>query len=114
MRSVGSAASRVGGVVLVAAGVYVAWYGAWELRVFHAGAGPDRVVNAAGDVQRRLADVVATAGLAGLAVALATLLAAAGIWRTIRARRSSGLDAVEDPAPGASIAADSAGSRSGR
>ncbi len=95
MRSLGGSASRAGGMVLTIAGGYVAWYGVWELRVLHSGAGPDRVVTAAGALQRRLADAVATAGLPGLAVLLAALVAVAWLWRTVRARRLSDRDTVD-------------------
>jgi len=63
--------------VLAAAGGYVAWYGAWELRVLHGGAGVNPVVSAAGRVQEWLATRAEAVGLTGLALALAALITAA-------------------------------------
>ena len=53
MRRAGGIVPRLGGLVLAAAGSYVAWYGAWELRVLHGGAGADPVVSAATEVPHR-------------------------------------------------------------
>lgn len=75
LRRSGRFLPRVSGGLLVIAGGYVAWYGAWELRVLHAGVGADPVVEAAGDLQRWLSDHVAAVGAVGFLVALATLLA---------------------------------------
>lgn len=91
IRRFGAVLPRVGGVLLVAAGLYVAWYGAWELRVLHAGAGTDPVVDAAGRLQRWLATSAAAIGASGFLVALVAmvgLVAAAVLWR--RTRSGSG------------------------
>lgn len=91
IRRLGAVLPRVGGVLLVAAGLYVAWYGAWELRVLHAGAGTDPVVDAAGRLQRWLATSAAAIGASGFLVALVAmvgLVAAAVLWR--RTRSGSG------------------------
>ncbi|WP_125776350.1 cytochrome c biogenesis CcdA family protein [Antribacter gilvus] len=74
-RSAGRWLPRVGGALLLVAGAYVAWYGAWELRVLHGGAGADPVVEAAGQVQRSLAGAVEWIGPAGLVVLLVVLAA---------------------------------------
>lgn len=76
LRTFGGALARLGGALLLAAGAYVAWYGAWELRVFHAGAGSDPVVDAAGGFQRWLADSAQAVGAGGFLLALAVLVAA--------------------------------------
>ena len=55
MRRAGGVVPRLGGLVLAAAGGYVAWYGSWELRVLHGGAGSDPVVTSAARVQEWLA-----------------------------------------------------------
>ncbi|GAW49217.1 MULTISPECIES: cytochrome c biogenesis CcdA family protein [unclassified Nocardioides] len=73
MRSLGGALPRIGGLVLLLAGAYVAWYGVWELRVLHAGAGTDPLVSAAESIQRWLADRVQRFGAVGFAVALGGL-----------------------------------------
>ncbi|PFG42238.1 cytochrome c biogenesis protein CcdA [Isoptericola jiangsuensis] len=86
-RRAGGALARVGGAVLLLAGAYVAWYGVWELRVLHAGAGTDPVVEAAAAVQRTVSTAVAGLGWAGLLGVLAVLLAVGGAlwWRRRRA-----------------------------
>ncbi len=69
---------RASGVVLLLAGAYVAWYGAWEARVLNGAPADDPVIDAAADVQRALADAVAVVGpggwaLVGLALVVGTL-----------------------------------------
>ncbi len=89
MRRAGSLVPRLGGLVLAAAGIYVAWYGAWELRVLHGGAGADPVVSTAAQVQQWLATRTEAIGLPGLAFALAALILAAPAGsRLLRPRRS--------------------------
>ena len=43
---------RVAGALLLVAGAYVAWYGAWELRVLGGGDPGDPVIEAAARIQR--------------------------------------------------------------
>lgn len=83
LRRSGRLLPRVSGALLVLAGGYVAWYGAWELRVLHAGAGADPVVAAAGELQRWLAAHVATIGAGGF---LAALVVLAGLGVLLRQR----------------------------
>ncbi|WP_159618998.1 cytochrome c biogenesis CcdA family protein [Ruania rhizosphaerae] len=85
MRRTGGGLPRIAGGVLALAGAYVAWYGIWELRVLHAGAGPDPIVEAAALVQRWLAEAAGALGVAGLGVALAVLL----VLALIRRRRNA-------------------------
>lgn len=81
LRAAGSLLVRPTGVLLVAAGGYVAWYGAWELRVLQSGVVADPVVETAGRLQRWLADTTQAVGAWGfLAILLALLLAAAALW----------------------------------
>jgi cytochrome c-type biogenesis protein len=86
VRRAGAVLPRLGGALLMAAGGYVAWYGAWELRVLHGGAGADPVVAAAAVVQESLADTVHAVGAAGFAAGLAALLLVALI--ALLARRA--------------------------
>ncbi|SNY73849.1 Cytochrome c biogenesis protein CcdA [Paractinoplanes atraurantiacus] len=76
---------RLGGAILIVSGLYVAYYGWYELRL--AGnlrlAGTDPVINAAGAVQRWLSDLVAGAGVVPFAVALVLLSGSRGIRRRI-------------------------------
>jgi hypothetical protein len=77
LRRTGAVLPRLGGGLLVLAGGYVAWYGAWELRVLHSNAGADRVVSEAGKLQQWLAESVQRVGAGGFLVGLAGLTAAA-------------------------------------
>jgi len=85
VRRAGSVLPKLAGGLLLVAGAYVAWYGAWELRVLYADAGSDPVVEAAGRIQRWLADGVSWLGWQVFAGALVVLVAV-GLLR--RGRRS--------------------------
>ncbi len=86
LRGAGAWAPRAAGVLLAVAGAYVAWYGAWELRVLAGADADDPVVDAAAQVQRWLVDLLEAVGPGGLALALAgTLLAVALV--VLRGRR---------------------------
>ncbi len=84
LRGSGRFLSAVSGGLLIVAGGYVAWYGAWELRVLHGGAGADPVVGAASDLQRWLAGQVAAVGAGGFVV---VLLALVGLGLLLRRHR---------------------------
>lgn len=92
VRSIGGVLPRVGGLVLVLAGGYVAWYGIWELRVLHADAGRDAVVEQAASIQRWLADRVEAVGATGFAIVLGVLLVAALLPRRHRSRPPPAVD----------------------
>ncbi|HSF37370.1 MAG TPA: cytochrome c biogenesis CcdA family protein [Nocardioides sp.] len=55
LRRTGRWVPRAGGVLLVVVGAYVAWYGAWELRVLGGDDPADPVIEAAARIQRTLA-----------------------------------------------------------
>ena len=74
IRATGRFLPRLSGALLLVAGGYVAWYGAWELRVLHAGAGTDVVVDAAGRLQRWLAGNAQTLGALGFVAVLVFLV----------------------------------------
>ncbi|WP_156727613.1 cytochrome c biogenesis CcdA family protein [Streptomyces apocyni] len=74
IRRLGATASRLGGALLVVVGVYVAYYGWYELRVQRGGVVEDPVIDGAGSVQRWLADALETAGVTTVAAVLAALL----------------------------------------
>lgn len=81
--------NRIGGALLVLVGLYVGYYGVYELRLAGAAANPgDAVITAAGRLQGALAGWVHRHGVWPWAVALLVLVAAAlaGAWRR-RARR---------------------------
>jgi cytochrome c-type biogenesis protein len=67
---------RIGGAVLVAAGAYVAYYGAYELRLVKnlKSSGHDPVVNVVSGLQHRLSDLVGRLGAAWLAGLLLVLI----------------------------------------
>ncbi len=78
---------RIGGVLLLATGAYVGYYGYYELRLFHANGDPsDPVVDAAGDVQSTLVSWVDAAGPIPMLVALAVLIAGAVLLTRSRDR----------------------------
>ncbi|BBZ76039.1 cytochrome C biogenesis protein CcdA [Mycolicibacterium anyangense] len=82
--------NRISGVVLVLVGLYVGYYGVYEIRLFSGGgSAQDPVIEAAGRLQRTVAGWVYAHGgwpwLLALAV-LAVVLAGRWVWR--RRRRS--------------------------
>ncbi|XVV00376.1 cytochrome c biogenesis CcdA family protein [Actinosynnema sp. CA-248983] len=78
--------SRIGGVLLTVVGLYVAYYGVYELRLFFGEADPaDPVVDFAGVVQGALVDAVTAVGPWPF-VAVLALLVAAGV---VTARRKA-------------------------
>ena len=58
LRRTGRWVPRVAGALLLVVGLYVAWYGAWELRVLGGGDAGDPVIEIAARIQRTLADWV--------------------------------------------------------
>jgi hypothetical protein len=81
--------NRISGALLVLVGLYVGYYGVYELRLFNGNAGPrDAVITAAGRVQGALAGWVHQHGVAPWATALSVLVAgaAAAAWHR-RVRR---------------------------
>jgi cytochrome c biogenesis protein CcdA len=74
---------RLGGAVLLASGLYVAYYGWYELRLVENRrlAGRDPIVAAAGDVQRWLSDLVGGVGAIPLVLVLAALVIFAALRR---------------------------------
>jgi cytochrome c biogenesis protein CcdA len=80
--------NRLSGVILVPVGLYVAYYGWYELRLFGgSGSADDPVVAAAGRVQRTLAGWVYHLGGWPWLLALVALVAIGAAGRTWRRRR---------------------------
>lgn len=75
--------SRISGVVMVLVGLYVAWYGWFELRLFGGGDANDPVIAAAGKVQRTLAGWVYNYGAWPWLLLLAAVIGFAG-WKWTR------------------------------
>ncbi len=89
--------NRVSGALLVVAGLYVAYYGWYELRVFSGDVSGDPVVDTALKVQSVLAR---TAGEADpwVLVVVALVLLLLAVW-SVRSRRSRARRAIEEDAP---------------
>lgn len=99
LRRVLPVVARAGGGLVVLAGLYVAYYGWYEIRVLSGGGTADPVVDAAtglqGAAQRWLADLGAGPVLLVLAV-LVVAAVGAGRWRT-RSRRRPPAEAEPQP-----------------
>lgn len=102
LRRLGAIAPRLGGVLLLLVGAYVAHYGWYEIRVQDDPATEDPVIDTAGTVQRALADALDTAGPAVIAALVALLLLVALLirrrGRTGRRVRADDPGAPERPA----------------
>jgi cytochrome c biogenesis protein CcdA len=85
--------SRTSGALLVLAGLYVAYYGWYELRVFAGSSTDDPIVGAAAAAQGVLSNWLEALGAGWIAVALAALaLGAVTLRRVRRSTRSTGND----------------------
>jgi len=80
--------SRASGGLLLLAGLYVMYYGWYELRVFSGGAADDRIVGAATAVQGVLAGWLETLGAGWIVLALALLVLGAFALRAVRRRHA--------------------------
>ena len=91
MRRVLPYVNRISGVVLVVVGLYVGYYGVYEIRLFSAGgSAQDPVINAAGRIQRHLSGWVYEYGVWPWVLAVGLLaLAVAAVWAWRRRRRSA-------------------------
>ncbi|SDU78006.1 cytochrome c biogenesis CcdA family protein [Jiangella alkaliphila] len=78
--------SRVSGALLIVAGAYVAYYGAYELRVLAGGDPADSVVDAALEIQGTVSGWVAEAGPGRLAPAAAVIVGAGLLASALRRR----------------------------
>lgn len=83
MRRILPFVNRISGVVMVLVGLYVAWYGWFELRLFGGGSGDDPVIAAAGKLQRVLAGWVYAHGAWPWLLVLAAVIGFAG-WKWSR------------------------------
>ncbi|OBA96971.1 hypothetical protein A5662_17190 [Mycobacteriaceae bacterium 1482268.1] len=97
MRRILPYVNRIGGLVLVLVGLYVAYYGYYEVRLFHLGGGAtDPVVAAAGRVQGAIAGWVHRHGAWPWIGLLTALVVVAALWawrrRTVATSRQSHAD----------------------
>lgn len=92
LRSVLPYVSRASGALLVLAGAYVTYYGAYELRLLAGGSTEDPVVDAALGVQAALTRLLGRIGVEGMLTVLVVLLLVGGVaavtTRTTRRARS--------------------------
>ncbi|MGE2717909.1 cytochrome c biogenesis CcdA family protein [Mycolicibacterium litorale] len=73
--------NRIGGAVLILVGLYVAYYGYYEIRLFHAGGDPtDPVIALAGRLQGAIAGWVHQHGPWPWLILLALVIAGASAW----------------------------------
>lgn len=82
--------SRVAGALVLMTGLYVAYYGYYEIRLFFFDSSPDdAVIGAAARVQAWLADRVNALGVWPLAAAILMFVTVALLWRARRRNRSA-------------------------
>lgn len=81
IRRTGAWVPRLSGILLVLAGLYVAYYGWWELRVLAGRDADDPVIAAAATVQRTLAETVQAVGAGGWVVVGALLVVGVVVGR---------------------------------
>ncbi|MGP4052208.1 cytochrome c biogenesis CcdA family protein [Streptomyces sp. 2A115] len=104
LRRVGAIAPWLGGALLLCVGAYVAYYGWYEIRVQRDPALQDPVIDAAGAIQRGIAETLDAAGPAAIALVFTTMLITAVALIRFRrargARQSSGTDTDVRPTVG--------------
>lgn len=82
MRRLARVASRIGGVLMVAAGAYAIWYGRWEIAVYGGNLDTDPVIDTAEDIRLWFVNTIVTVGAQRL-----FLVAAVGIAATLTLAR---------------------------
>lgn len=82
---------KIGGVLLVTTGVYVGYYGYYELQLFHGnGQADDPIVDAAGEIQSALVGWVDAIGPVPMVTALAVLVGGGVVLARRRSRSARG------------------------
>lgn len=91
MRRILPYVNRIGGGLMVIVGLYIGYYGVYELRLFHGDAAlEDSVIDGAAEVQTTLADLVDDAGPFSLMIAITVIVAlGVGLPRALARRRES-------------------------
>ena len=97
MRRLGRWFPAAAGLLLVAVGGYVAYYGWWEIRVLRGAAAQDPVIDAAGSVQRTISGLVSDIGAVWILVLLVVLVAVAVAASLLRRRPVVPEEARDEP-----------------
>jgi cytochrome c-type biogenesis protein len=98
LRRLAPLVARLGGVVMLLTGAYVAYYGWYEAAVLRGDDPRDAVIETAASVQERLAGGVGQAGAGALLAVLALLVTASLILRH-RDRRQPRPDHADEERP---------------
>ncbi len=90
LRRAGPVISRLGGLLMLTAGGYVAYYGWWETRVRAGATTDDPIIDTAATIQQWLAGRLGQVGITMVAIVFAVLLGAAVAlaWTARKAKRS--------------------------
>lgn len=100
MRGFTRVVSRVGGLLMIAAGGYAIWYGRWELRVYSGDLSGDPVVDAMEDLRLRIVEVIESIGAGRVALGVVLVVGTTVAWVRF-ARRAGGVDELADQPSGA-------------
>ncbi len=93
MRSLSAAVVRVGGALMILAGLYIMWYARWELAVFGGDPETDPLIDAAESVRLWFVDLIESIGAQRLA-AIIGIVVVVGLWLA----RFRGRPPTDDPA----------------
>ena len=86
LRSLARYSLRAGGLLMIVAGAYAAWYGRWELGVYAGDLSSDPLVRQGEAVRSAIVRWVRAAGPTSVLVVAVTLVAAAAIQRALHVR----------------------------
>jgi cytochrome c biogenesis protein CcdA len=86
MRRLSRIAPRVGGVLMILAGVYAIWYGRWELSVYDGDLDTDPLIDTMEDIRLSIVDFVESIGSARLATIV--VIAVIAVITTARLTRN--------------------------
>jgi cytochrome c biogenesis protein CcdA len=105
--------NRISGALLVVAGLYVAYYGWYEVRLARGGSGRDVIVDHALEVQQAMSSWIDRTGTTRLGLLCGLVLAGAGLAAWLRLRSPRALGTASGPAPSEPVPGGAAaGSRS--
>jgi cytochrome c biogenesis protein CcdA len=88
LRAIGPRLDRIAGVLILIAGLYVAYYGWYERQVLAGGDGEDPIIDRAVRIQAWLTNAVVPDNPTQVGVVAAIVLIAVGGWAVTRRRRS--------------------------